>query len=135
MATGPYNIILPQVLAKLKSAATASAQIAGATVGGKIVEDTPVDTGHARANWHVLINSDDPRVTDDVDPDGSATKARIEADARRLKLGDTLSIANSVSYIEILEHGGSDQAPNGMMNRNRSLVPAVFEREMKKALK
>lgn len=134
MATGPYNQIFPQTAAKLKEALTEAVQATAATVGARIVDDTPVDTGRARANWHALINSDNPPVTDDADPSGNAAKQRIEGDVRRARLGDAISIANGVPYIEYLEAGSSQQAPAGMVARNRGAVVDLFNRNLRRLM-
>lgn len=80
-----------------------------------VVLRTPVDTGRARANWIVSIDSPSIRELDETDSSGSSTIAEGTATASRWRLGEgPIYIANSLPYIEPLENGHSDQAPNGM---------------------
>lgn len=76
---------------------------------------TPVDTGHARANWVPSVGTphvgevDSVRVANTI---GSSEHAAGVAQVLRFKLGDgALWVSNSVPYIEILNYGWSDQAP------------------------
>lgn len=136
MASGPYNQILPAVLKKLREVAAPTAYrntVARAAV--EIIDDTPVDSGRARANWFVQDGVEQPPITDDVDPNGTTAKSRAVEDAEKVKLGGTACISNGVPYIERLENGSSEQAPAGMLAAAKQKVPQIFEREMKKALK
>jgi len=78
---------------------------------GMITKKTPVDTGRARANWNVSVDSVDRSV------DEEATKIQTPD----INKGDGLKpifIVNSLDYIQDLENGmpdGSRQAPDGMV--------------------
>lgn len=84
----------------------------------RVVRRTPVDTGRARGNWQVGINSV-PRGETGAGSEGKvAAKAVVgaaTADAIRAKMGDRVFIVNSVPYIFRLERGSSKQAPAGMV--------------------
>ncbi len=68
---------------------------------------TPVDTGHARANWVPSVGA--PHA---VEVDGEAAHAAGVAQVLRFKLGDgNLFESNAVDYVPILNYGWSDQAP------------------------
>ena len=123
------------VMKQFRQAAEAALQSTIVEAHARIVDRTPVDTGRARANWHVVANDPDPPVTTETDPDGSAAKARAAADAREIKLGDVAYISNGVPYIELLEHGSSQQAPNGMLALARQETPGIFQREFRKVAK
>ena len=75
---------------------------------GMVTKKTPVDTGRARANWTVSVNS-------------IARTVRLDAtspNAISIKKGDGVNpiyITNSLDYIHDLENGTSKQAPNGMV--------------------
>lgn len=99
----------------------------------EVVEDTPVDTGRARAGWMVDEKNDgwepeaglgDYPPPDEPDPPAS----------------DSLVLFNNVDYITALEYGSSDKAPQGMLraavtrNRRRfkKIVAEAIEKELKK---
>lgn len=91
--------------------------------GGEIAEKTPIKTGKATGNWTGSINSSnttDKRIFD-RSISASPTKKKIQFQVSKSKLGDDLYISNGVKgaddgggYIIQLEHGKSNQAPNGM---------------------
>ena len=86
----------------------------------RVMKRTPVDTGNARVNWELGV--------DEVG-NTTATATLVEgenqisqqaflvglAELARYKPGQTIYITNNVEYIEILENGGSQQAPQGMV--------------------
>lgn len=81
----------------------------------RIVKRMPVDTGRARANTQISINSLPSNSTLKVDKSGNATIAFGNRELSQFKLGDTVFIYNNVEYIIPLEfHQHSKQAPNGM---------------------
>jgi hypothetical protein len=89
------------------TAGAASALTLEATAN--LVEETPVDTGHARRNWVPGIGA-----PQDGEPDTGAAQAAGMAEVAGYKLGDgALSITNRVPYIGPLLGGHSDQAPAG----------------------
>ena len=87
-----------------------------------IVLKTPVDTGAARSNWQIGVNSA-PGST--VEEASSATKkggALVPSEKAEISKmahvgpNDTVFITNNLDYIERLEHGHSQgQAPEGMV--------------------
>ena len=89
-------------------------------VTANLVEDTPVDTGWARANWVPQIGS--PRSTTagtrmaaengqiNLGPQSSGLSSVL-----RYKLGPNVHITNNVPYIESLNAGSSRQAPSAFI--------------------
>jgi hypothetical protein len=75
-------------------------------VFGKIVFRTPVDTGHARANWQATVGSPADGVVQSAQPPAAIAAAGLD---------DVIYITNNVEYVEALEHGHSQQAPAGMV--------------------
>ncbi|MBK3468390.1 hypothetical protein [Pseudomonas sp. MF6776] len=71
--------------------------------------------GRFRGNWMFNIGSPDSTTTDEVDPSGAKSTARIVAGAIEFKAGDTCYITNSLGYAIPLEFGHSTQAPSGMV--------------------
>lgn len=71
--------------------------------------------GRFRGNWRFSIGSPDNTTTDEVDPSGRKSTARIVDGAIEFKAGDTAYITNSLPYAIPLEFGHSQQAPGGMV--------------------
>lgn len=104
----------------------------------EIIKGTPVDTGFARANWFATISGATPGEPEMVsNPNyGGTTKSGMKDDRKeipsvatmqaetqalsavelsRAKIGDIVHLANNCEYIEALEYGHSQQAPEGMV--------------------
>ncbi len=83
-----------------------------------ITNNTPVDTGRARANWFASVNAP---VTATVQFGGNSASAAGEAIANAQSAvaqapGNVFWISNNLPYIYRLEfEGWSKQAPNGMV--------------------
>jgi hypothetical protein len=71
--------------------------------------------GRFRGNWMFSIGSPDNTTTEEVDPSGRKSNARIVDGAIEFKAGDTAYITNSLPYAIPLEFGHSQQAPGGMV--------------------
>ena len=80
-----------------------------------VIAGTPVDTGHARANWQVGVNEVPTDELMIVDPDGAATTLKCLSQLSKSRAGDIISVVNNVPYIDELENGHSGQAPNGIV--------------------
>lgn len=95
----------------------------------RVVLRTPVDTGRARANWQVTIAKPATGVVSEFEDVGTGTK---RAAAPGMEVGgedvfekglaviadlppyQIVYVSNNVNYIEFLEEGSSEQAPEGM---------------------
>lgn len=76
----------------------------------RIVNKTPVDTGRARANWNLSLSTPDTSVSD------STVRKHYDALLGVSLTKDNVSyISNYLHYIYELEHGKSNQAPQGMV--------------------
>ena len=83
-----------------------------------VILDTPVDTGRARGNWQVSAEQPITTPTDREDQSGRAPIAEVEQ-AAKASTGDVpLFLSNNLPYIQKLEEGHSDKAPEGMVRRN-----------------
>ena len=71
--------------------------------------------GRFRANWQIGIGSMDTSTTEDTDAGGSATIARLSAEAQGIKAGQVVFLSNSLPYAQRLEAGWSKQAPSGLV--------------------
>jgi hypothetical protein len=86
-------------------------------VSGDIVDDTPHDTGRARAGW--MLARDNPPEEAPTDGEypafmGDAPSHRNVSNVQHSKSWEWW-IANNVEYIEKLENGSSRQSPTGMV--------------------
>jgi hypothetical protein len=74
----------------------------------RIVQKTPVDTGHARAGWQVTLDTQQDGVALNLDKSGANTirsgSAVINHAVARADM-PRIFISNNVEYIEILEDG------------------------------
>lgn len=70
---------------------------------------TPVDTGRARANWLPSLNV--PR-SDKKEP---GQKESVDSVLSAYKVTDTIYLTNNLPYIERLNEGSSQQAPEGFV--------------------
>ena len=71
--------------------------------------------GRFRGNWMFNIGTPDSTTTEEVDPSGVKSMARIVGGAIEFNAGDTCFITNSLGYAIPLEFGHSNQAPGGMV--------------------
>ncbi len=76
-----------------------------------IISETPVDTGHAKANWQVGISEPITSEIDEEDPGGSATIERNASTIRQAPPHKDIILSNNVPYIHELNDGSSSQAP------------------------
>lgn len=99
-----------------------------------VVNMTPVDTGRARGNWNVGINNVD---LTEHDPETNAQSVieRAKEIIKRIKAGDVIYTSNNVEYIEELENGSSDQAPNGMVAVTLRRFPGLVVESVNQAKK
>ena len=93
-----------------------------------IVLKTPVDTGRARGNWDLTVGA--PGVGEyGADPAGGATISRGQQRLARYSFSESFPeiwISNNLPYIERLEGGYSQQAPNGMVMLTVAEVQADY---------
>ena len=81
----------------------------------EIMLRTPVDTGYARCNWQIGIESRPDGTIEATDKSGGAATAGAMAQIANIKAGGVNYIVNNVPYIAALEFGHSQQSPNGMV--------------------
>lgn len=72
----------------------------------EVLKRTPVDTGRARANWHIHVNAPDYSTHEGTSPPSFQD---INVDGY-----PTIFISNGLNYIGDLDDGRSKQAPNGI---------------------
>lgn len=79
-----------------------------------IVGRSPVLTGRFRGSWVVQrdLSPVDPAT---LSKSGASTITRGAAEVGSFKVGENRYIVNFLPYSIVLEDGGSDQSPNGMV--------------------
>ena len=93
----------------------------------RLMEKTPVDTGRARGNWQVGIGSAvEGSIQENWPSDAEAISAGISV-LVALPPYSTVWISNNLDYIEILEDGGSQQAPQGMLALTVAELKQMFK--------
>ncbi len=81
-----------------------------------VIFGTPIDTGHAKANWQVGIDNPITKEIEEEDPgQGEATIARNASIIRGIPPGSDIILSNNVPYINRLNEGSSSQAPAGFV--------------------
>lgn len=126
--TKQFNISLENFKGDTLEAVTKKKRLIGLKLLRGVVMKTPVDTGRARANWQLSINS--PK-TDEVTYNRKApipskmsernvsgsVVAEGNAQLRTVKLGEDIYITNNLPYIKVLEDGDKNRPPNRMVFR------------------
>lgn len=97
---------------------------------------TPIDSGRAKSNWIVTLNSPtvariEPHhfgVLGSTAPQTIKTvQARAAIVINRFKIGDTVIIQNNLDYIDDLEKGSSKQSPAGFIHQSLARIPLVVQ--------
>jgi len=80
-----------------------------------IVRGTPVDTGHARANWQIGIGSWPTTTLAAKDKQPLGSDPAIKPDVATIDGEKVIYVTNALPYIGVLEDGSSKQAPVGFV--------------------
>lgn len=86
-----------------------------------LYEDRQRDTGLlpveglAQGAWTVVMSPNIPFVQNYGFDSWKEALTEIKGDLSMYKLGDTVYLGNATPYIDLLEEGSSNQAPNGIM--------------------
>lgn len=102
-----------------------------------VVRMTPVDTGRARNNWHMSLNTPDDVVLESATGGGLGSPPAQEHLSEQQQVlaglnqvGIVVWIQNNLVYAPVLENGWSKQAPAGMVATTLSRVVAEGLAEM-----
>ena len=112
--------------------------ISGVAIRG-VIKRTPIDTGFAVNSYQVLIGdinlptavppaSNEPLTEAQANQLKDETIESGESLLSRVQLGDVVTIANNARYIGVLENGGSDQAPRGIVRPTLAKLRTRFGR-------
>ena len=74
-----------------------------------IIDHTPVDTGFAKNNWHISLNTPAENRKNTADVAGNDAKQQAQQTIENFEVGDTIYITNNTPYIHRLENGYSPQ--------------------------
>lgn len=81
-------------------------------VAENVIQDTPVDTGFLRGQWHATIGS--PQAPEKpADLAGAGAQSQIALTVAQLKGGDVLYVMNGAAYVRPVEYGRTGQRADG----------------------
>lgn len=92
----------------------------------RVVMKTPVDTGRARGSWQVAVSVRPTGEVDIYDKYGGLTIAEGSREIAQVGPNEVIYIASNLPYIERLEGGYSQQAPQGMVATTIAELQAFF---------
>lgn len=93
---------------------------------GRVIKETPVDTGRLRGNWQSSLNVPEQTELQIEDRSGGNAIASAKSATERLEIGDIFWFTNNLPYARRIEEGYSQQAPQGMLRRNFALLASKF---------
>lgn len=118
------------ILADIQDTVSTKGRKLGINIDRRVVEETPRDTGSAKASWLVSVNQpNNDIVNKDGEDVGIAEMQAIQAGAAQasgFKSGDTLYIQNNQPYIVRLNEGWSENADSGYIDE-------IIEQEVRRA--
>lgn len=95
-----------------------------------VVLATPVDTGRARSNWFIGIDSPVEDETDDTD-----YQSNLATESKKLlsPVGSNIIwLTNNLPYIVRLNEGWSEQAPEGFVEKSVVAAERAIEKSVKR---
>ena len=124
MSVRQFNLDLAKFSKKTQLNLDIVARKVGFEIWNGVTKKTPVDTGRARASWNlteevVNLNTASENVVHGANAKGSV--------GRITGKGDVIYITNNVDYINELDKGTSQQAPNGMVSLTINEVQAQLK--------
>lgn len=105
------------ILAETRDAVSKDGRKLMINIDRRLVQETPRDTGSAKASWLASVNQPDESIVN-INGDGSESMAITTAigQINLFQCGDTLYLQNNQPYIERLNDGWSEQAPSGFVD-------------------
>lgn len=97
-----------------------------------IIKATPVDTGRARNNWFASGSIPSQETTTYGAPQGTATIQRVTAVINTATDWSEFTLTNNLPYIQRLEYGWSQQAPQGFVRVNVGRFQNLIDQEAAK---
>lgn len=96
-----------------------------------VIKATPVDTGRARGNWQTTVGTPAKGRLEREDKSGSEAIAEVEVKTPE-GAGQVTMLTNNLPYIDELEFGSSQQAPQGMVRTNFARVQEMVAAAIRK---
>lgn len=115
MANNVFTAQIAHFVEKAKGNADLVVRKVALEMFSRVIQKSPVDTGRFKGNWQVNIGSIPAGTLKLEDKTGTATIAKVTAEALNLKAGEVIYLVNNLEYANALEYGHSKQAPNGMV--------------------
>lgn len=107
---GQFELALSQFAAKAGETADQAVRSVVLTVGRRIIERSPVDTGRFRSNWFFSTGVPSSKVTE-----GTAShEINGLGDMSSVKAGGVYYISNNLPYAYLLEIRGATKARNAL---------------------
>jgi hypothetical protein len=95
-----------------------------------VVIKTPVRDGGAKASFFCSTGRNGGAQSKVLDKSGQVSITRIENAVAKSKTGGALLLYSNLIYIEKLEEGYSEQAPNGMVKTTIADWPSIVKRNI-----
>jgi hypothetical protein len=125
MALGNFELQIQRFVDKAKGNVDLVIRKISLDMFKRVISKSPVDTGRFKGNWQVAIGSIPTGTLEVEDKAGTATIAKADAEALKLKAGDIIYLVNNLPYSRPLEYGWSKQAPSGMVRLSVTEYGAV----------
>ena len=124
MSVRQFNLDLANFSKKTQLNLDIVARKVGFEIWNGVTKKTPVDTGRARASWNLTEEVVNLKTASENVVHGANAKGSV---GRITGKGDVIYITNNVDYINELDKGSSQQAPNGMVSLTINEVQAQLK--------
>ena len=124
MSVRQFNLDLAKFSKKTQLNLDIVARKVGFEIWNGVTKKTPVDTGRARASWNLTEEVVNLKTASENVVHGANAKGSV---GRITGKGDVIYITNNVDYINELDKGSSQQAPNGMVSLTINEVQAQLK--------
>jgi hypothetical protein len=119
-----FSAQLTGAVASIENLTTETMQKSYLQAFREVVTGTPEDTGQAMGGWHIVDGSTNGG-NDSSSMSAQSAISEITSGVNQLALGDTALVYNNQPYIERLETGYSQQAPEGMVQKTVDRWPQI----------
>jgi len=124
-----FELELEKAMAKKEAEIRDFVVEVGQYVATQVIQRSPVDTGRFVANWNASVAVPDVHTTVSVDPERSATLARLKgkvAEFKHFSGWPKIFFTEALPYANRLENGSSKQAPQGIASISIANARAKF---------
>ena len=128
------DVDIKRIAKKTKRKLETAAQEVTMDLAEAAIMRTPVDTGFAVGSWYVGLNNSS-EIREGIPDNAGAVIGRVSLGVSQMEVGDVVYILNNASYIQALENGHSQQAPQGMVAITVNDAPQIAERTIQRIAK